>query len=379
MKHTLINADVLEGLQNLPDESVHCVVTSPPYWGLRDYGVDCQIGLEPTVEEYITKMLDVFREVYRVLRPDGTLWLNIGDKYSTSNPIGRGDAGKIWKYKDSANLLRKGSFRHDKADVVPKRYFSYGIPEKNLIGLPWRIAFALQADGWILRSEIIWSKPNAMPESVTDRPAKSHEQVFLFTKSSKYFYDSEAVREEQIRNSHTRGRGKNPKSVSQGKNIRANSSFQDAISKSIDLPNGRNLRTVWTIPTQPRLDAHFATFPDELARRCILAGTSEYGCCPVCGAPWKRIVKAEGETIGWKPSCSCEKNIPVPCTVLDPFGGSGTVANIARQHNRSSILIEINPDYIDLQKHRLRTNEQLDTGICSIEVITREHGIVVIH
>jgi len=369
MKHILINADVIEGLRKLPDKSVHTVVTSPPYWALRDYGIDGQLGLESTVDEYLRKMVEAFREVKRVLRDDGTLWLNLGDKYSTSNPVGRGDTELMYP-KNSARL-RRGSFRRDKEDVIPNRFFRYDLPEKNLMLIPARVAIALQNDGWIIRSEIIWHKPNAMPESVTDRPTKVHEQVFLFSKNPRYFYDAEAVKQEQTGNSHPRGNGGNPKSADPKSKIRANSSFQDALSKSFKLPNGRNLRTVWTIATQSRADAHFATFPDELARRCILAGTSENGCCPHCGAQWERIVQAEGGTIGhgWKPSCSCEGNIPIPCTVLDPFGGSGTVADISREQNRSSILIEINPDYIDLQKQRLRINEQLDTGICSIEVI----------
>jgi len=362
MKHILINADVIEGLRKLPDKSVHTVITSPPYWALRDYGIDGQLGLESTVDEYLRKMVEVFREVKRVLRDDGTLWLNLGDKYSTSNPIGRGDTELMYP-KNSARL-RRGSFRRDKEDVIPNRFFRYDLPEKNLMLIPARVAIALQNDGWIIRSEIIWHKPNAMPESVTDRPTKVHEQVFLFSKNPRYFYDAEAVKQEQTGNSHPRGNGGNSKSADPKSKIRAN---------MVVLPTGRNLRTVWTIATQPRPYAHFAAFPDELARRCILASTSEYGCCPHCGAQWERIVQAEGGTIGhgWKPSCSCEENIPIPCTVLDPFGGSGTVADISREQNRSSILIEINPDYIDLQKQRLRINEQLDTGICSIEVMTK--------
>lgn len=399
MKHILINADVIEGLRKLPDKSVHTVVTSPPYWAVRDYGIDGQLGLESTVDEYLRKMVEVFREVKRVLRDDGTLWLNLGDKYSTSNPVGRGDTELMYP-KNSARL-RRGSFRRDKEDVIPNRFFRYDLPEKNLMMIPARVAIALQDNGWILRSEIIWHKPNAMPESVIDRPTKAHEQIFLFSKNPRYFYDAEAVRQEQTGNAHSKGTGTPPKTADPKSKIRANSSFHKAISKKVDLPTGKNLRTVWTIATQSRPDAHFATFPDELARRCILAGTSEYGCCPHCGAAWKRIVKAEGGTIGqgwhdhsadmqkgqkappgssfkdykrttlgWKPSCSCEENIPIPCTVLDPFGGSGTVADISREQNRSSILIEINPDYIDLQKQRLRINEQLNTGLCSIEVIT---------
>lgn len=398
MKHTLINADVLEGLQKLQDKSIHTVVTSPPYWAVRDYGIDGQLGLESNVDKYLQKMVEVFREVRRVLRDDGTLWLNIGDKYVT-NSVGRSDiGGMIHSGKNPKSLKR--SYRRDKAAVCPDQTgFVYDLPEKNLMMIPARLAIALQLDGWILRQDIIWHKPNPMPESVTDRPTNAHEHLFLFAKCPRYYYDAEAVREEGTIPAGTK--------AAKGSQKRANTPGVNSRPPEYAIYTGtRNLRSVWSIPTQPRPDAHFATFPDELARRCILAGTSEYGCCPHCGAAWTRETDSKfipqgdvsiekgvrgagsqkpmdksnswdgfprGKTVrttaGWKPSCTCENNIPIPCTVLDPFGGSGTVADIARGHNRSSILIEINPDYIDLQKQRLRTNEQLNTGLCSIEVI----------
>ncbi len=384
MKHILINADVLAGLQKLQDKSVHTVVTSPPYWAVRDYGIDGQLGLESTVDEYLQKMVEVFREVRRVLRDDGTLWLNIGDKYSTRN---------IGMDTISPSMELKYSLLPDQTGFI------YDRPEKNLMLIPARLAIALQLDGWILRSDIIWHKSNPMPESVTDRPTNAHEHLFMLAKNPRYFYDAEAVREEGIIPSGTK--------AAKGSQKRANTPGVNSRPPEYTIYTGtRNLRSVWTIATQPRLDAHFASFPDELARRCILAGTSESGCCPHCGANWIRKTKSkfipqedvsiekgvrgtgshkpmdksnswegfprgrtEKTTTGWMPSCTCEDNIPIPCTVLDPFGGSGTVADIAREQNRSSILIEINPDYIDIQKHRLRTNEQLDSGICSIEVI----------
>ena len=316
MRHTILNGDVIACLRSLPDACVQCVVTSPPYWGLRDYGVEGQIGLEPTPEEHVEKMIEVFREVKRVLRDDGVLWLNLGDSFA----------------------------------------------DKDLVGIPWRVAFALQADGWYLRSDIIWSKPNPMPESVTDRPTKSHEYVFLFAKSKKYYYDAEAVREKH-------------------------ESLKDLGRSQTDYcnPAGRNRRTVWEIPTQPTPEAHFATFPEALVEPCIKAGTSARGACPECGAPWRRVVERErsdvprcnsksagrrdcnyGDSdsttlrarkivvreVGWQPSCACGTEETVPCIVLDPFAGSGTVNLVAYGLGRSSVGIELNEKYIDIIKSR---------------------------
>ena len=221
---TLHQGDARDVLLTLADESVQTVVTSPPYWGLRDYGVNGQIGLEPTPELYVENMVSIFRDVRRVLRSDGTLWLNMGDSYAGSGAGGGGN--------------RKGN-EHGQHNAVAKKSRPSALPThkpKDLVGIPWRLAFALQADGWYLRCDIIWSKPNPMPESVTDRPTKAHEYIFLLTKSARYYYDAEAIREPQ-----------------------------------------RNKRSVWEIPTQPYSEAHFATFPEALVRPCILAGTSEAG------------------------------------------------------------------------------------------------------
>lgn len=322
MRHTIFNGDVLTCLKSLPECSVQCVVTSPPYWGLRDYGMPGQIGLEPTPEEYVEKMVDVFHEVRRVLRDDGALWLNLGDTFA----------------------------------------------DKNLVGIPWRTAFALQADRWYLRSDIIWSKPNPMPESVTDRPTKSHEYVFLLTKSSRYFYDADAVREGS---GIWRGTDFLPTSdkdrAGNGKTSATNASFRNRTDAA---RIGRNRRTVWEIATQPTPEAHFATFPEALVEPCIKAGTSERGCCPECGAPWRRIVESGGGTAeaSWQPTCTCDIMGTVPCVVLDPFGGSGTVAKVARDLGRSSILIELNPEYVGIAKKRLRIGEQLDSGVCEYVV-----------
>ena len=374
MKHTILNGDVIDCLRSLPDACVQCVMTSPPYWGLRDYGVKGQIGLEPTPEEYVEKMVEVFREVWRVLRDDGTLWLNLGDSYN-----GSWGAGGDYAPGD----LKAGQPKY------PGRRIS-ALKPKDLVGIPWRVAFALQEDGWYLRSDIIWSKPNPMPESVTDRPTKSHEYIFLLAKRARYFYDADAVREAMIKGDCNSG----------AKNYRAIDGMEfrdDSTQSRRDNPAGRNRRTVWEIATQPMPDAHFATFPEALVEPCIKAGTSARGCCPSCGAPWLRVVErlpvtgrnenktpssahaavkcsrageSHVKTVGWEPSCGCETQDgePVPCIVLDPFGGSGTVAKVARDLGRSSILIEINPEYVQIAKKRLRIGEQLDSGVCEYVV-----------
>jgi len=373
LRHTILNGDVIACLRSLPDACVQCVVTSPPYWGLRDYGVEGQIGLEPTPEEHVEKMVEVFREVKRVLRDDGTLWLNYGDCYAGSTTGADRPPEPGHTHEDSGRVKTGQENKHRRPDA--------GLKPKDLVGMPWRIAFALQADGWYLRSDIIWSKPNPMPESVTDRPTKSHEYVFLFAKSKKYYYDADAVREKH-------------------------ESLKDLGRSQTDYcnPAGRNRRTVWEIPTQPTPEAHFATFPEALVEPCIKAGTSARGACPECGAPWRRVVEhVKGEhdpaasddqrrrcagrisggtssttigskrqgynkTLGWAPSCTCGCEETVPCIVLDPFGGSGTVAKVARDLGRSSILIEINPEYVQIAKKRLRIGEQLDSGVCEYVV-----------
>jgi len=341
MRHTILHADVMDGLRSLPDRSVHCIITSPPYWGLRDYGVEGQIGLEPSPEEYVQKIVAVFREAWRVLRDDGTLWLNLGDCYARSRS-------------------------------------AWGLKAKDLVGIPWRVAFALQADGWYLRSDIIWAKPNAMPESVRDRPTKSHEHVFLLAKQARYFYDADAIREE----SHYRA----PKGSGTGRGRYSGDEMGSVPSGGVSAnPLGRNRRTVWEIATQPMPEAHFATFPEKLVEPCIRAGTSDRGCCPECGAPWRRVVEIErsdvprynsksagrrdcnyGDSdsttlrarkivvreVGWQPSCTCGCEETVPCIVLDPFVGSGTVNLVAHDLGRSSVGIELNEKYIDIIKNR---------------------------
>ena len=264
--------------------------------------------------------------------------------------------------------------------------------------MPWRIAFALQADGWYLRSDIIWSKPNLMPESVTDRPTRSHEFVFLFAKSPRYFYDHEAIKEPYAESTFKRAKSVNNAATRKDNGTAINqrgltAEQQTKAYSKVTETGGRNKRSVWHMATQGSSEAHFATFPEALVIPCIKAGTSERGACPVCGAPWRRSTSSQSSgsgdhravpgqnkpftiprgdyprsTTGWEPSCTCDVAETVPCVVLDPFGGSGTVAKVARDLGRSSISCELNPEYVEIAKKRLRIGEQLDSGVCEYEV-----------
>jgi DNA modification methylase len=328
--YQIINADALEVLRACSDESVHCAITSPPYWGLRDYEAVGQLGSESTVEEWVVSLVDVFRELRRVLRDDGTFFLNCGNSYG----------------------------------------------KKQLIGQAWRMAFALQDDGWFLRSDIIWHKTGPMPESATDRPTRSHEYIFLFSKGPRYFWDSEAVRE-----------------------------FNGPVVK--DGTNGRNCRSVWTFNHEPmgplkyplsngswKVVSHHAAFPSVLPERCIRAGTSEKGCCAKCGAPVirkvkrKRIATRPGrnvkisdeaavsvgvykdnarhctvtETVGWKPACDCGVAF-VPCNVLDCFSGTGTTGVAAMRLGRNYLGIELNVDYAKASAYRIANPETFDDPV----------------
>ena len=243
----ILIGDVRQRLKDLPDESVHCVVTSPPYFGLRDYGHAGQIGLEPTPDAFVAAMVEVFREVRRLMRRDATCWINLGDSYG---------------------------------------------PNKQLLGIPWRVAFALQADGWWLRQDIIWHKPNPMPESVRDRCTKAHEYLFLLTKSERYFYDADAIREPHQSEPWTTKTSTIGEVYGEDWQKRRDTKGEGLWTFNRD-PNGRNKRSVWTIATQPYSEAHFATFPPELPELCIKAGTSERGCCPHCGAGWVKDGRAD--------------------------------------------------------------------------------------
>jgi len=367
--------DWVQVLKTLPDESVNCVVTSPPYWGLRDYGIAGQIGLEKTPEEYVAKIVAGFREVRRVLRKDGTLWLNLGDSYAgsgrgrdadgtrgegqenTKQGTNRGAmAGRLVNTKSlSKNLIEQGAIGN--AWVKPPM----GLKPKDLCMIPARMALALQADGWWLRMDIIWAKPNPMPESVTDRPTKSHEYVFLMSKSAKYYYDADAIAErltdssiirlsqdvdgqvgsdrvhgktngamkavykKEGRNSHFH-QDRDPQHSSERKQRKRDGTnngsdgtgFQTHNGNSLNRPDGkRNKRSVWTIATQAMKEAHFATFPEKLVEPCILAG------CPEGGV------------------------------VLDPFAGTCTVGLVAARLNRSFIGIDLNPEYLKMRQKEI--------------------------
>jgi DNA modification methylase len=425
---------VLDVLATLPEQSVHCCVTSPPYWGLRNYKTPPQIwdgdpkcthewaqdirkvsgkvghgrggstlsggheswgnregttsgafctccsawrghlGNEPTLDLYVAHMVAIFRAVMRVLRDDGTLFLNIGDTYASAWPCQR------------RNVIGEGSLPNGKREARPPR-MPHGLKEKDLVGIPWRVAFALQADGWYLRSDIVWEKPNVMPESATDRPTKSHEYIFLLSKSADYFFDMEAVREpcvsgpsdlKKMREALPRIGGKH-KSLDDALS-KANADTNIGQKRSVGDPTGRNIRSVWTIATEPYRDAHFAAFPQEIPRRAIRAGTSERGCCPTCGAPWAREVErrstcavprgtvpsssraigqpqqagvsVEVRTLGWQPTCGCPQHDPIPCTVLDIFAGSGTTLQVAEDLGRLWFGIDLSDEYLKLIKKR---------------------------
>jgi len=308
----ILRGDCRNVLKTLPDESVHCVVTSPPYWGLRDYGVADAIGLEPSVDEHVAALVGVFREVRRVLRKDGVLWMNYGDAYAA----GHGGSTTEGNYTPKVSTLRPSAMK-ERVDVdvggwgktdASLRLVRAGIKAKDLIGLPWRTALALQADGWYLRSDVIWSKPNPMPESVTDRPTRSHEYIFLLTRSARYHYDIDAIREPQ-ESLGARHEGKS--------GYRDDHPSKGGIKKRTLHPLGRNVRSVWSFPTEAFPESHFATFPAALAERCILAG------CPAGGV------------------------------VLDPFGGAGTTGMVADRLQRDAILIELSPIYADMAERRI--------------------------
>jgi DNA modification methylase len=362
---TIRQGDSRAVLAEMPANSVQCCITSPPFYRLRDYGVDGQIGLEASIAEYIEALVDVFHQVKRVLRPDGTLWVEMGDCYSG----GRGGGG----IGDEHGQREKGPI----TELGPKQ----------LLGIPWRLAFALQADGWVLRQEIIWHKVNCLPESVQDRPTRAHTTVFLLSKQARYFFDGDAIREQagdwagsDTRESVERG-GFNGKTAG----IPGREAFR-AVTTT------RNKRSVWPIPTAPFTGGHFATFPPGLVEPMIRAGTSERGCCPVCGKPWGREIETTGGrgkswhehvddeirgnhgapmpkgwariTTGWRQACECEPSEPVPCTVLDPFAGAGTTLLVANRLGRDAIGIELNPEYVAIAERQIREDAPLLNHEC---------------
>ncbi|HEX5704917.1 MAG TPA: site-specific DNA-methyltransferase [Pyrinomonadaceae bacterium] len=380
----IIHNDALSALRELPDESVQCVVTSPPYFGLRDYGVEprvwdetveCQhefvesrqyqdspvrsgaegvgfhdaettkaqrwrthgacvcgawhgcLGLEPTPDLYVDHLVQILREARRAMRSDGTLWLNIGDSYSSASN-GRPQSGlKALSDKCSPRKNpRKNHAYQDRPDVFVSRPVVATCKPKDLIGIPWMLAFALRGDGWYLRSDIIWNKPNPMPESVTDRPTKSHEYIFLLSKSERYFFNAEAVREKASHAGQVISLG--AKSMSRGQAAGMNvEPSGNGKAESYTVVEGRNIRSVWTITTQPFPGAHFAVFPTDIPRRCVLAGSKH------------------GDVI------------------LDPFAGSGTTGKVAIELGRKAILIEPKAEYVEMIKRRTQTTMGLPLAV----------------
>lgn len=366
--------DSLDVLRSMPSDSVHCCVTSPPYFGLRDYKIDGQIGLEKSPAEFVSRLVDVFREVRRVLHPSGVVWVNIGDSYNAAGRAGHG--------------TRVGNKQESNRGNCSARPNCDSLKEKDLIGAPWMLAFALRDDGWYLRQEIIWHKPAPMPESVTDRCTKAHEQVFLLAKSARYFFDAEAVKEPSIggekswRHAGNWAVGADHSSV--GWNQGDKAERRTAKPDYAEIATHRNRRSVWTVASEPFPGSHFATFPSELIRPMIRAGSSERGVCRSCLAPWERIAdrkklrrerpneltKRTGTngtgnhcpntvagvsvtTRGWQPTCKCDAGDPIPATILDPFGGSGTTGMVARQEGRACVMIELNPEYAKMHRERV--------------------------
>jgi DNA modification methylase len=426
----ILKGDCLETLKSLDEQSINTCVTSPPYWGLRDYGTgewvggdpDCphmrttkiskdtatghkamyeqgnvvgdaiykskcpkcgsvrkdkQLGLEETPEEFVENLVRVFKEVKRVLRDDGTVWLNLGDSYYNYRP-GKGQALSKQSVSNTDQDLPQDCARRGNKIA--------GLKEKDLVGIPWRVAFALQADGWYLRQDIIWHKPNPMPESVRDRCTKSHEYIFLLSKNPKYYYDNEAIKEDSIYHGKDK---RSDKGNIRYEGKRTNNKDTKAQQSFVTINEKKNKRSVWTITTKPYKAAHFATFPTELIEPCVLAGCPEKVCVQ-CSEPYKRMTSRNSDplevddstldrygngkagvhrkvggqyqkwlnenpliTVGWEKQCDCQTNETKGGTVLDPFGGSGTTGLVASKHNRNAVLCELNEGYIDIAEKRL--------------------------
>jgi DNA modification methylase len=357
------------------------------------------LGLEPDPALYVAHLVEVFRAVRRVLRADGTCWVNLGDSYVSNFPRGVQRDSSWWSTKSGE---KEGVSIFDLEAAFPGNSDPRrtGLKVKDLIGIPWRVAFALQADGWWLRSEIIWHKPNPMPESVTDRPTKAHESLFLLAKAERYFFDAEAIREPQSDLTLERFASGNQRTMGHKALLRDKRDCLATYETSTAiLPNGRQKRSVWTIPSAPFSEAHFATFPPALVEPCLQAGTSARGACPACGAPWRREVERLAQpsedwhfkpgddpvgrirprgkngdthaawkalhpdtTLGWAPTCACAPT-PVPCVVLDPFAGAGTVGLVADRLGRDAILIDLSPTYAAMAERRIREEAPLLTAV----------------
>ena len=374
-KLQILQGSALEKLKELDDKSIQTCITSPPYWGLRNYNVEGQLGLESTPQQYVQKLVEIFREVKRVLKDDGTVWLNLGDSYAGTRPMGTSD-NEI----DAYGRVNK-TLQH----TTSQGKLVKGLKPKDLVGIPWRVAFALQEDGWYLRQDIIWNKPNPMPESVTDRCTKSHEYIFLLSKSERYYYENELIKEPtvQVGAKNVIGGTKYPGKY---QNIgKSGNQYEDLGTK--------NKRSVWNMTTKPYKEAHFATFPEVLPETCIRASCS-LGNCSNCGKPLKlekerdkhptRDMEAQRQaskektgrtdghisgpsgqvdkvrTLGYIADCDCDpsdRDFITP-TVLDPFAGAGTTGLVAMKLGKAAVLIELNPEYVELIHKRLNSFQQ---------------------
>lgn len=335
---TILIGDCIERMKDLPDGSVQTCVTSPPYFGLRDYGVDGQIGIERTPDEYVAKLVEVFREVRRVLRDDGTLWLNLGDSYfsTTKGTGGKNSSTLNAKRDENGTVIGKSTVTYDPIRISPGET---GLKPKDLIGIPWRVALALQADGWFLRQDIIWHKPNSTPESVRDRCTKAHEYIFLLTKSPRYYFDHEAIKEPAVSKKpagNKRHKYADAYAVGDSEEHRTKAGLLALTGVEWKT---RNRRSVWTVATRPYKGAHFAVFPPDLIEPCVLAGSRP------------------GDT------------------VLDPFNGSGTTGYVAIKHGRRYVGIELNPDYLELTRERIEDAIK-DAQIELFDEALREGGMI---
>jgi DNA modification methylase len=383
----------LEVLKSIPKNSIHCVVTSPPYFGLRNYDADGQIGLEPTPEEYIQRLVETFDAVRDALHHQGTVWVNLGDSYWGSMGGSFKSSESMGAYQD--RMTEEGNtlaIRSPTPYSQTRARESGGYKPKDLIGIPWMFAFAMRARGWYLRTDIIWDCPNKMPESCKDRPGRAHEYIFLFTKSRDYFYDDEAVRVPSVTafkpNQQQTPNAKSA-SVQQPRNT-----IQKRGGRTYPFRTGtRRLRSVWSLSLEPYKGAHTAPYPTKLVDPCVKAGSSEGGCCGACLSPLKRTLekvrirdketdrswqglpsttppqrsvpyepKKQGsmepewdyKTVGWERTCKCEGTEVIPCTVMDPFSGSGTTGLVATSLGRNYLGIDINGDYLPLAIERIQ-------------------------
>ena len=371
----IIKGDCLQSLKKLEDQSINTCVTSPPYWGLRNYNdEEKQLGMEDTPEEFVENLVKVFREVKRVLRDDGTVWLNLGDSYAMSSIRGGNKkfSGNVGAHNHYEKSIKKG-----------KRKIPNGLKPKDLIGIPWRVALALQQDGWYLRQDIIWHKPNPMPESIKDRCTKAHEYIFLLSKRPKYYFDNEAIKEDCVGKDERKWADSYEKagSIKQGE---TNANIKRTKRYSKDGSFKRNKRSVWTVTTKPFKGAHFATFPMDLIEPCVLAGCPEK-ICVACDKPYVRVMQRPKQLqvernkrsglddrkvggvldkynrenppidLGVLKQCDCESNETKAGIVLDPFSGSGTTGVVAASNDRDAILLELNEDYIKLALDRMKS------------------------